>query len=185
MTEKKPFQSFQTFFLSQEVSNCPLLIEIIKLEKRIQEMLSEQEARWCISCAYGKRILITAENKNEKNITQEDIVEVVDYDPFKNIVLVIGRKKPCTEIPVHWIIQKARSDITFIVEIADKKLYQQIKTHYPSTERDIHTDSIDRAKDILKLLRDNKTVLIKNHGVFITGFNQSEIEKTLETIKRR
>ncbi|MEM0467216.1 MAG: class II aldolase/adducin family protein [Candidatus Thermoplasmatota archaeon] len=182
MLNKNPEMLFQTFFVSQEVCNCPLVVEMIKLEKKITEKITDKDEQWCISCNYGKRMLITTDDKDKNNIKQEDIVEVVDYDPFKNIILVIGRKIPCKETPIHWMIQKARPDINFIVEIFDKKIYEKNCTRCVMTKKETKDNTIDRVKDILKLLQKQKTVLIKNQGVIITGFNRTEIEKILELL---
>jgi len=117
-----------------------------------------------------------------KHLKQQDIVEIVDYDPIKNIVLAIGKQYPCVETPVHWIIQSARHDIFAIVEVASKHLFDQLKKVLPVTDEETSCGTIERAKSILKTLQKGKNVLIKNEGVIFVGFNLKEIEDSFVKI---
>jgi len=132
-----------------------------------------------ISLDYGKRILINAKQVDLKKITPQDIVEIVDYDPLKNIMMVIGLKDPATEAPVHWIIQKARHDINALLQISSISLYEKFKNTFPTTEKETPPTSLERAKDILKTLRNGKTILIKNEGILFAGLTIKEITGTL------
>ena len=173
---------FQTFFVSRENSVSPMIVDIIKLGKKFEE-LSLKEAECNISLSYGKHLLINARDVNVEHMKQQDIVEIVDYDPIKNIVLAIGKKHPCIETPVHWIVQKARHDIYAIVEITSKKLYQVCCNHYPVIAK-TPCGTIDRAKDILKTARESKILCIKDEGILLAGVHLKEIEDSLAKITR-
>ncbi|MCJ2534301.1 MAG: hypothetical protein LN364_03590, partial [Candidatus Thermoplasmatota archaeon] len=68
---------FQTFFVSRESSVSPMIVDIIKLGKKFEE-LSLKEAECNISLSYGKRLLINARDVDVKHMKQQDIVEIVD-----------------------------------------------------------------------------------------------------------
>ena len=159
-----------------------MIVDIIRLGKKIEE-LSIKETECNISLSYGKRLLINARDVNVEHMKQQDIVEIVDYDPIKNIVLAIGKKYPCIETPVHWIIQKARHDVHAVVEIKSKKMYETCCDYLPVTEK-TSCGTIDRAKAVLKTLRDSKNICIKDEGILLVGVHLKEIEDSLVEITR-
>ena len=173
---------FQTFFVSREISISPMIVDIIRLGKKFEE-LTLKEAECNISLSYGKCLLINARDADVKHMKQQDVVEIVDYDPIKNIVLAIGKKYPCIETPVHWIIQKARYDVHAVVEISSKKLYEICCDHLPVAEK-TPSGTIDRAKAVLKTLQDGKNICIQDEGILLVGLHLKEIEDSLIKIIR-
>jgi len=163
-----PSPMLQTFFISRETSNCPLISEMIKLGKRLEEIRLADKENGIVSLNYGKRLLINAKNIDVKQMKQHDVVEIVDYDPLKNIMMVIGIKDPCLEAPVHWIVQKARHDINAVLQINSTTLFEKLKGTLPTTE-----------KEILKTLQTGKTILIKNTGILFVGINLQEIQDAI------
>jgi len=168
---------FQTFFVSREISVSPMIVDIIRLGKKIEE-LSLKETECNISLSYGKRLLINARDVNVEHMKQQDIIEIVDYDPIKNIVLAIGKKYPCIETPVHWIIQKAIYDLHAVVEIRSKKLYETCCNYIPVVKK-MPCGTIDRAKAVLKTLQNEKSICIQEEGILLTGLYLKEIEDSL------
>jgi hypothetical protein len=172
-----PSPMLQTFFVSRETSNCPLVSEMIKLGQKLEELGLVDKEMGIVSLDYGKRLLINAKNIDVKKMKQHDVVEIVDYDPLKNIMMVIGTKDPCLEAPVHWIIQKARHDINALLQINSTALFEKLKETLPTTEKETQSVTLDRAKEILKTLRTGKTILIKNEGILFAGINIKEIQE--------
>jgi ribulose-5-phosphate 4-epimerase/fuculose-1-phosphate aldolase len=180
MSEKTlPAPTLHTLFVSRETSNCPLLSEMITLGKNLQEFGLTDKETGILSLDYGKRLLINAKNTDLKKITQQDIVEIVDYDPLKNIMMVIGLHDPTLETPVHWIIQKARHDVNAILQINSPTLYEKFKNILPSTENDTPPGTLQRAKEILRTLQKGKTILLKNEGIIFVGINRKEIHEAM------
>jgi len=174
-----PSPVLQTLFVSRETSNCPLISEMIKLGQRLEELGLADKETGIVSLDYGRRLLINAKNIDVKKMKQHDVVEIVDYDPLKNIMMVIGTKEPCSETPVHWIIQKARHDINALLQINSTTLYEKLKETLPTTEKETQPATLDRAKEILTMLRNGKTILIKNEGILFAGINIKEIQEAL------
>jgi late competence protein required for DNA uptake (superfamily II DNA/RNA helicase) len=94
-------------------------------------------------------------------------------------MMVIGAKDPCLETPVHWVIQKARHDINALLQINSTTLFEKLKETLPTTEKETQPIALNRAKEILKTLRNGKTILIKNEGILFTGINIKEIQTAL------
>lgn len=176
-----PSPALQMLFISRETSNCPLISEMIKLGQTLEELGLTDNETSIMSVDYGKRLLINAKNVDLKKITQHDIVEIIDYDPLKNIMMLIGPKDPNIETPVHWIIQKARRDTNVLLQINSSDLFKKFQKTLPITEKETTPASLERAKDILKTLRNGKTILIKNEGILFSGINIKEIQEIIRT----
>jgi hypothetical protein len=174
-----PSPMLQTLFISRETSNCPLISEMIKLGKKLEEIGLADKETGIVSLNYGKRLLINAKNIDVKQMKQHDVVEIVDYDPLKNIMMVIGTKDPCLETPMHWIVQKARHDINALLQINSTTLFEKLKGTLPTTEKETQPITLDHAKEILKTLQKGKTILIKNRGILFAGINIQEIQDAL------
>jgi len=174
--------SFQTFFVSREQSNCPILPDMIKLGKKIKEIGISKDAKGIISLGYGRRILINSSNLDIGKIKKEDILEVVDYDPAKKNLLVIGQNEPNIETPVHWIVISARDDVNAVVELNDEKLAEKLSKKLPTTEKEEPSGTLELAKEVLRTLRKNKNIVIKNKSVFFVGAGFKDIEESIRKI---
>jgi len=166
--------SFQTFFVSKEQCSCPLAFEIIKVGTKFKELL--KETKGFISLGYGKRMLTHRAGTKINDLKIEDIIEVVDYDPLKKIMLVIGRDEPCNDSPVHWIIHHARDDVNAILQLNGEKIIERFSKKFPKTERAFPVGTLDLAKENLKALRNSKNIIIKDIGVMFVGANLKEVE---------
>jgi hypothetical protein len=178
-----PSPEQQIIFVSRETSNCPLIAEMIRLGQRLKELGIPDSDVGIVSLDYGKRLLINGKNMDIKKLNHHDVVEIVDYDPLKNIIMVIGTKDPCLQTPVHWIIQKARHDINALLQINSKVFVERLKGTLPTTEKETTAGSLEQAKEILKTLREGKTIIIRNESVLCAGINIHEIENVLQKYK--
>ncbi|MDH7517599.1 MAG: class II aldolase/adducin family protein [Candidatus Thermoplasmatota archaeon] len=170
---------FQTFFVSREQSNCPILPEMIKLGKNLKEKGLLKDTKGIISLGYGRRVLINSNNLDIGNIKKEDILEVVDYDPAKKNLLVIGQNEPNIETPVHWIVISARNDVNAIVQLNNEKLAEKFEKKLPTTEKEQPPGTLELAKEVLKTLRKGKNIVIKNKAIFFVGASFKEIEESI------
>jgi len=179
--------SFQTFFVSREQSNCPLLPDIIRVGKELKDIGLLKESVGVISLGYGKRILINGKNVGVGDVKREDIIEIVDYDPVKRVFLAIGRKEPCIETPVHWLIHHARDDVNVIIQLNGENLVERFSEKLPTIEKEYPPGSLELAKEILKTLRMSKSIVIQNKGTLFVGTSLKEAEdlvlKTYEESK--
>ena len=167
----------QTFFVSKEQSNCPLIPDIVRLGKKFEDLgLLKEDTEAIISLKYGKRLLINGSGSNLGEIKINDIIEIVDYDPVKKVTLTIGPKNPHVETSVHWLIHKARDDVNAIIHLKSVKLSEKLIKKLPSTEGEKPPGTLDLAKEVLKTLRTSKKIIIKNNGVLFVGNSLKESE---------
>ncbi len=172
--------NFQTFFVSREQSNCPLITDIARLGKKLKDSdILENVTSAIVSLGYGKRILINCNYTDLTKIKRENLLEIVDYDPVKKVLLAIGPGEPLIETPVHWMIHHARDDVNAIVQINKEELAERLAKKYPTTEEEKPSGTLDLAKEILKTLRTDKNIVIKNKGVLFIGNNVKEVENAV------
>ena len=164
---------FRTFYVSREESNCPLISDIIRVCKNFETIGLLENTTGAISLGYGKRIVMNGSNVNLAKLKREEILEIVDYDPIKKVVLAMGPIEPCIETPVHCIIHRAREDVNAIIQLNSEKLFKNL----PSTEKEYPPGTLELAKEILKILRTSKSVMIKNEGVLFVGTSLKETEE--------
>ena len=182
---RDPYQirgEFQTFYVSRETSSCPLLVDIIDFGKKISSIKLFDHSIFTISVSYGKRMVISTKQDNIAVVQSEDIVEIVDYDPIKHVLLAIGKNEPSPDAPVHWMIHHARDDINAVVQIQNNDILPRISMKLPTTKSKLSGGVIDQAKMILQTLRKGKTIGLKNMGVLSVGVNLQEIEETLVSL---
>jgi hypothetical protein len=178
--------SFQTFFVSREQSSCPLISEIVRIGRNLKERDLLKGTTGVISLGFGKRLLINGNRKELGNLKREDFLEVVDYDPVKKIVLAIGKTDPCIETSAHWLIHHARADVNAIIQLNGEEIIKRLIQELPSTEKEFPPGSLDLTKEILKTLRESKSIVIKNAGLLFVGVNLKEVEDVvLRTLGKR
>ena len=178
--EKIESLPIQVFFSSKEETNCPLVVDLLKIAKNLkQKNILKKDTDATISFTYGKRILINSFVQDYSKIKKEELIEIVDYDPIKNNLLVIGKADQKIETTLHFMIHHARKEIKIVVQIKDKKLLEKTKNITVLDDR-LPINSIDFIKEVLKTFRDNKILGIKNNGILIISKNQEEFEEILK-----
>jgi ribulose-5-phosphate 4-epimerase/fuculose-1-phosphate aldolase len=176
-------EAFKTFYLSKEIIINPLIIEFVKFCKKIKEKnLVNEYSEAILSFSYGKRIIINGDIKDYSNVAKDEIIEVADYDPIKNNLLVIGKTNPKKETSLHWMIHHARNDVNCIFQLNNKKIIRGMDEKYPENEKEYPIGSLEQIKETMKNLHNSKIVVIKNKGILIVGNNIRELEEQLEKI---
>jgi hypothetical protein len=162
--------TLQVFYVSKEETSCPLIIEIIKIARNLKEkeVLNDDNSA-TISMKYGKRILITSNVKDFTNIQRKEMIEVVDYNPLSNNILLIGQADPKIETPLHWMIHQARNEVNLVVQVNDKKFVKSIKDKDMVSTEKVPMHGIEFIKQSLKQLRNKSKILIKDIGVIYVG----------------
>ena len=165
----------KTFFLSREKVKNPLIEEIKKAGKIVKEKGLVEESFGNISIRYGNRMIITASKSDLGNLSNEDFVEVVDYNPFTDIAIAIGLKEPSIETPMHWLIYRL-PEVNAIIHV--HKIFENV----PTTEKYAPAGSVELAMEVLKVLKKGKLVNILKHGSIAVGINLKEAMEELKCL---
>jgi hypothetical protein len=167
------------FTLSAEESNCPFIPQICELGISLHQQFFKQkkESETLISMSYGKRVIINTPAHPINHLSRDAFIEIVDYDPIKNILLYIGPAKPHSLTPLHWLIHHAKPQITSLVFLQTIEQSVQIpQTMYETVQQG--RTILDTAKTVLKSLQNKPIIYIQETGVLITG-------ETIDKIKER
>jgi len=169
---------FQTFFTSKEKSNCPLIPDVVRLGKKFKDIgLLKHINTGVVSLRYGRRLLVNGNTDDLGEINE--FLEIVDYDPVKKIILIMGSKNPPVDAPIHWLIHHARDDINAVVSLDGERLAERFTGKLPATEKEEPSGTLELAKEILKTLRAGKSIIIKNKGVLFVGSSLKEVENLI------
>lgn len=176
------FSGFQTFYVSKEESSCPLISKFFEMGKKIKQIRSVKDySNVIISMKYGKRVLINTENSDISELEKEKFLEIVDFDPVRNVLLVLGSGIPREETPLHWFIHHAKQEINVIVQIKKIDNVEKLIDETSKVEED-KIVSFKQVKQVLINLRDSDEVIIKNQGILLVGNNPQEVEEQLSKI---
>ena len=152
---------------------------IIRFQEKLKEKnIIKKDNDAVFSLGFGKRIIINGLVKDFSNIKRNELIEVVDFDPIKNNLLLIGPAEPKIETSLHWMIHHARDDINFIAQIKNIELIKEIKDVEVTDKYPI--GSLDNTKEVLKVLRTNKKIIIKNNSLLVVGRNTEDVEKQIQ-----
>lgn len=177
-------EKLQVFYISKEEINCPLIVDILKISKILKEKsVLTKDSDVIFSIGFGKRMIINGEVKDISNIKREELLEVVDYDAIRNNLLLIGSTVPKIETSLHWMIHHARDDVNFIAQINKTDIIDKIKKKNIAEVTDKYPiGSLNNIKEVLKTMRTNKKIIIKNNDLLIVGRNTADIEKQIQDI---
>jgi len=156
-----------------------LIPELIRISKKLKEkkMLSD-DSSLIISFKYGNRILINGSVEDYSIIKHEELFEVADYDPVKNVLMIIGPAEPRLETSVHYMIHHARSEVNAVIQINNSNIFEKIKEKYPIADDKYPVGTLNYIKEVLKKLYDSKIIILKNQGILIVGETYKKVEES-------
>ena len=176
------------FYSSNEESNCPIISKLVKLGKELSKInLQLNENKALLSARFGKRVIINGIESNIKELKQNDFLEIIDYDPIRRVLLLMGPKDPLDYTTIHWFILHARKEINFVLSIKIDIFKEKKNKNIPVIEKKYPKDSIEETKEVLKSLRDSNVIIIKDQLILFVGENIEKIKenvfKTIEEFK--
>ena len=174
------YSNFQTFYVSKKESNCPLIPDVITFIKKLDSVND-----LTISHRFGRRVLINSKEVDFKKINKENFLEIVDYDPFKKIILLMGVEDACIESPLHWYINHARKDVNAVLLIKDKNYLEKKVDKIPIIDNKYPIWTVEQIKEVLGALRNSKIVIIKDVGVLFVGNSLKDIEEQFSKYKEK
>jgi hypothetical protein len=182
MSQKNPVQPLNVQYVSKEESNCPLLPRMIEICKIIQNDMNCTNCRFLVSASFGKRIIINAAFESVKKLQREDFIELIDYNPLSNTLLLLGVKKPLKETAVHWIVHHAKKEIQLIIQIKNMQNLNRIKQIIPYIKIDNQQSPLEKAKKWLRALQKNE-IFLSNDNLIITASSVKIIKQNIKTIE--
>jgi len=113
--------------------------------------------------------------KSKKNLTDESFVYIKDYDRKTNTFYVEGKQMPSSESIMHQLIYNSSTKINSVFHGHNDLIVANAKKLGLSvTEKEYESGTLELAKEVLKVLGNNKLVVLKNHGFVSLGKTMNE-----------
>ncbi len=107
-----------TFFASRERCRLPESLLLVDAMRRLAGVPCS------VSLRAGGRFIISSSESQAGAFSEEDVVEIADYDPVRHSVLAIGLKEPSPDTPIHWLAYRtdmAVAAAAFVWDFTPKK----------------------------------------------------------------
>jgi len=123
-----------------------------------------------ISLRTVKKFIITCPESIDAELTPDDFIEIVDYDPVRDSALALGAKQPPRDILLHWLIYRAVNNINVIVNV-DIDLSPEFleKFKIRTLEKEMKVITPEAAMGILPVLIDTNLIYLEDHGLLVYG----------------
>jgi hypothetical protein len=164
-----------TFFASRERCRLPESLLLVEAMRRLGGV------QCSVSLRAGGRFIISSADSATGSRTEEDVVEIADYDPVRHTVLAIGVKEPSPDVAVHWLAY--RTDETaraaaLVWDFPRRKGVSYVEGKHP-------WGSFDEAFAILKLAKgSNGPAGIEGRGYLVRGRSVEELAAAFEGLAR-
>ncbi len=182
---------FNPVFVSDKIFSGTEIEELKEWSEKFQKngLTPEVEGNYTGNLSFRSEegFVITASGlKNKETLTDDCFVYVKDYDKKSNTFYVEGKKKPSSESIMHHLIYKTCEDINAVFHGHNNVIVKNAdELKLPVTEKEYQSGTIELAKEVLKVLGDNKVIVLKNHGFVSLGTTMKEAgELAVATLNR-
>lgn len=182
---------FNSVFVSDEVIGNAKIEELKKWCGEFQKngLTPKFEGNYTgnLSFRSKKGFIITASGlKSKENLSNESFVQVKSFDEESNTFFVEGKKRPSSESIMHHLIYKTCEEIDAVFHGHNDLIVANVKKlGLVVTEKEYESGTAELANEVLKVLGEDKLVVLKNHGFVSVGKTMDEAGKAaLSTLKR-
>ena len=182
---------FNTIFVSDQTPRDPRIEELKEWcgEFQKNKLTPEVEGNYTgnLSFRSGEGFVITASGlKSKENLTDSCFVYVKDYEEQSNMFYVEGKKHPSSETMMHSLIYRNSEEVNAVFHGHNNVIAKNAdELKLPVTEKEYESGTIELAKEVLKVLGNNKLIVLKNHGFVSLGTTMKEAgELALATLNR-
>lgn len=170
MTETYCGVKFKTVFKSKRVLNNPRIQELINWCTEFKKMGFIGDCEGNLSFRTDKGFIVSCARSGFSGLSSGDFTEVLAADISKKEIFVNGIKEPSSESFMHGEIYARRKDINAIFHgHSEDFLKYGERLGLPITEKEQPGGSIELMREVVKVLKNNNFILIRNHGFLSLG----------------
>lgn len=173
---------FSSFFMSNRPSTLKFIYEMIDCNRKLGDAINYNVVQ-SISTKCGHRFMITCTGANIASLSTNGVVEVADYDPVRNTMMLLGAREPNLDAPLHWLIYKGFPNINGVVRIYNDSIMQN--NELLKTKRNIKYINFETSLEIAELLKKSNCVVIGELGLIAIGKSLREVAETIINIYRK
>jgi hypothetical protein len=113
----------------------------------------------------GSGFLINTQSYNIKDINRDNFIEIIDFDPVRNNMMVIGTEPPADDASIHWFVYRGLPEVNGIIVIDDLDIFNKFEAgSFATVTNDDEILHLDLALEILKCVKDSEISLIDIRG---------------------
>lgn len=170
MSEEYCGVRFRTIFNNKRILNNPKILELIDWCKEFDKIGFIGENSGNLSFRTNNGFIISCSRADFSNANIEDFTEVIGVDISKREIFVNGIKEPSAESFMHNEIYQMRKDINAIFHGHNEDFLKYgDKLSLPITEKEQPGGTIELMREVVKVLKNNNFIIIKNHGFLSLG----------------
>jgi ribulose-5-phosphate 4-epimerase/fuculose-1-phosphate aldolase len=173
---------FSSFFMSSRPSTSKFAREIIDCNRSLGDAINYGIVR-SISTKYGHRFMITCAGSSGAELSADNVVEVADYDPIRNTMMLLGTNEPNLDAPLHWLIYKGLPNINGVARIYDESMMQN--SELLKTKRNIKHINFETSLEVLEMLKKSNCIVMGNLGLVVIGKSLKEVANTIINIHNK
>ncbi len=171
---------FNTIFISDKIPVDSKINELKKWSEIFQKqgLTPEIQKNYTgnLSFRYKTGFIITASGlKNKENLTADCFVYVKNYDEKSNTFFLEGKINPSSETILHYLIYRSFNEINAVFHgHNDFILNNASKLDLPITEKEYSSGTMNLAREAVKVIKNQKLIILKNHGFVSLGKTMKE-----------
>ncbi len=170
MSEEYCGVKFGTIFNNKKILNNPRVMELANWCIEFNKMGFIGENAGNMSFRTNNGFIISCSRADFSKARIEDFTEIIGVDISKKEVYVNAIKEPSAESFMHNEIYQRRSDINAIFHgHSEDFLKYGDKLNLTMTKKEEAGGTIELMREVIKVLKDNNFILIKNHGFLSLG----------------
>lgn len=182
---------FNFIFISNKIINDPKIIELKKwcdiFQKNDLTPIVNGNFTGNLSFRYQNGFVITASGlKSKTNLTHESFVYAKEYDVKFNTFYIRGKKSPSSESVMHYLIYKNVKKVNSIFHGHNNLIVKNAKKlGLLITKTEYAPGTLALAYEVVNTLKNNKMIVLKNHGFISLGKTMNEVgELTLRILRK-
>jgi len=173
---------FNYHCLSKEESNNPVIPQILKFGKMILSLENITLSKCSIAIPYGKRLIISKNDAIIHQLHREDIIEIIDVDPIKNLIIYFGPSQPPLLTPFLWMISYAKKEIQYIISLEMK--FEKENNIAALSHINKENTFLNTVKLILKQLQKQDIIKIDDHTLILTTQTKEDMKNKINYVRK-
>jgi hypothetical protein len=162
------YRSPNVQFISRAKQLTPRSKDVVAVAVSLKDDL-KIKGNHSISTRTGNGFLINTGYFESKDFNRDNIVEVIDFDPVRNNMMVIGNDPPAFDSAYQWFIYRGLPWINGVINIDNLDIIEQFSKKYPIVDMYKKISNTDLALTILKTAKSSKICILKNQSVLVVG----------------